>query len=378
MGEDSKWHRARRSEGVVLVALFALAVLSFTAVSALSSSYRARQRHVAEALFSRGELEAKANRPQEAARTFRAALNYSPDDFSYQLALAEALTQGKRTSEAIAYLQNLWDQQPADGRVNLELARNYAARGDTDLTIRHYQNAIYSVWNSDPDANRRAVRFELVHFLLDRGMEVQAEAELIALAGNLSDDTILRNQVAALFLQTHNYSRALNQYGRVLQLDPKNVEALRGAGHAAFLAGEYATARRFLSEAVHLVPHDPDTERALQVADLVIESDPANPHVTDAERRRRVIAAFRAAGARLDQCLTSKGPTQTLSELSEKWSALRSKVTDRTLARDAAVSRSAMDVVFAIELKTEDACNSAQGTDLALLLLSKDQAGAER
>jgi tetratricopeptide (TPR) repeat protein len=228
----------------MLLALFLLATFAFTAVSALSNSYRASQRRVTRELYERALSEMKSGDNQGAARSLRTALDSAPDNFSCQLALAEALMAGKRNQEALAYLQILWERQPENGQVNLDLARNYAARGDNDRAIRHYQDAIYSVWKDDPDGSRRAVRLELVHYLLDHRATTQAEAELVALAGNLPDDATIRNQVAALFMQVGDYARSLSEYQRALELDPKNQDALAGAGRAAFLAGQYATAKR--------------------------------------------------------------------------------------------------------------------------------------
>jgi tetratricopeptide (TPR) repeat protein len=153
----NRLNRNFRSEPLVLVALFILATLSFTAVSALSNSYRARQRGITRQLYARASAEMKAGNHQGAARSFRAALDLAPDNFSSQLGLAEALMAGQRDREALAYLQILWEREPENGRVNLELARVYAGRGDRDRAIRHYQNAIYAVWEADTDGNRRAV-----------------------------------------------------------------------------------------------------------------------------------------------------------------------------------------------------------------------------
>ena len=74
------------------------------------------------------------------------------DDYAYQLNLAEALIGLKRTGEASTYLVNLWDRQPEDGLVNLELARIAVQKGQTEQALRYYHNAIYAAW---PEAIRR-------------------------------------------------------------------------------------------------------------------------------------------------------------------------------------------------------------------------------
>ena len=103
-----------------------------------------------------------------ATLAYRAALDLSPGTFSNQLGLAEALIADKRDHEALAYLQVLWDQQPENGKVNLELARTYVVLKDNDQAIRHYQNAIYAVLGHGYRRKYgRAVRIELVRYLLN-------------------------------------------------------------------------------------------------------------------------------------------------------------------------------------------------------------------
>ena len=149
--------------------------MAFAAVSALSTSYRARQRRVTASLSERARVEMNSGNIRGATLAYRAALDLSPGTFSNQLGLAVALIADKRDHEALAYLQVLWDQQPENGKVNLELARTYVGLKDNDQAIRHYQNAIYAVWDTDTDGNRRAVRIELVQYLLNHGAIAQAD-----------------------------------------------------------------------------------------------------------------------------------------------------------------------------------------------------------
>ncbi len=84
---------------------------------------------------------------------------------------------------------NLWDRQPEDGLVNLELARIAVQKEQTEQALRYYHNAIYATWPEDqPDdqeGKRREARLELIGFLLRTNARAQAESELIALAENV-------------------------------------------------------------------------------------------------------------------------------------------------------------------------------------------------
>ena len=121
-----------RKQPTMLALLVALAVLFFLFVTGLSRAYHAQRESLGNRWFNRGVADLKAKRYDAAVTEFRAALLYSRDNYSYQLNLAEALIGLKRTGEASAYLLNLWDREPEDGLVNLELARIAAQNGQTD------------------------------------------------------------------------------------------------------------------------------------------------------------------------------------------------------------------------------------------------------
>ena len=85
-----------------------------------------------------------------------------------------------------SYLINLWEREPENGHVNLELARIAAQKGETEQALRYYNNAIYATWPGDQEVERRDTRLELIEFLLSINAKAQAQSELIALAANLA------------------------------------------------------------------------------------------------------------------------------------------------------------------------------------------------
>src|SRR5579863_3942923 len=153
-------------EPVILALLTVLAVVFFGVVGGLSRAFHAQQESLGQRWFSRGVADLQAQRFDAAATEFRAALRYSRDNYSYQLNLAEALVGLRRTAEAYAYFINLWDRQPEDGLVNLELARIAAQKQETDQALRYYHNAIYATWPGNEGVERRDARLELIEFLL--------------------------------------------------------------------------------------------------------------------------------------------------------------------------------------------------------------------
>ncbi len=139
---------------VILALLFGAAVVFFLAVTALSGIYRAQRDALGTRWFNRGVADLAARRYDRAVVEFRTALLYSRDNYTYQLNLAEALVGQGRINEAYAYLINLWDREPENGYVNLELARIAAQKRAIDQALRYYHNAIYAAWPGDQETER--------------------------------------------------------------------------------------------------------------------------------------------------------------------------------------------------------------------------------
>lgn len=204
-----------KSEPVLLALLFGLAILSFSAVTGLSRLYQVQQESLANRWFTRGVSDLNARRFDSATLEFRTALRYSRDNYSYQLNLAQALLGLKRTPEAQAYLVNLFDRQPENGFVNLELARIAAQSNDSERALRYYHNAIYATWPSSAGNDvpqRREARLELIEYLLNINATTQAQAELIALQANIGNDPGQQRQLGDLFMRAHDYEHAQAAY----------------------------------------------------------------------------------------------------------------------------------------------------------------------
>ncbi len=367
-----------RRQPVMLTLVAGLAVIFFLAVTGLSRAYQAQRESLGSRWFSRGVADLQAQHFDGAVTEFRSALLYSPDDYAYQLDLAEALIGLKRTAEASTYLLTLWDRQPDDGLVNLELARIAAQKGQTEQAQRYYHNAIYATWPGDqPDdqeGKRREARLELIEFLLRSNARAPAESELIALAENIGNDATQQQQVGDLFVRTLDYERAFAFYRLSLKSDRHNPAALAGAGFAAFELGRYPEARKYLQSAVAAKSDDAESAALLKTTDLVLAMDPFRRQISMAERNRIVVEAFEVAGERLKACsaLQSSGATKTgQPSIAESWAKMKPRVTELGLRRNPDLVESAMDVVFEIEREASASCGAPAGKDQALLLIAK-------
>ena len=359
-------------EPVLLAALTAMAILFFLAVTGLSRLYHAQQESLGDRWFGRGVVDLRSQRFGPAMLEFRTALRYSRDNYDYQLNLAEALLGLNRTNEARSYLVNLWEREPENGLVNLELARIAARSGQTGQAQRYYHNAIYATWPGNGEEQRRETRIELIEFLLRTHADEQAESELIALEANLGSDSMQQARLGDLFMRANDYDHALSAYRASLHSDRRNRDALAGAGWAAFETGQYSLAQRYLQAAISAEPNDEASATRLKITNLVLQMDPYQRGRSVAHRNRLVVQAFNLAGARLQGCSGTPGPivaADSSSDLSDTWNKLKPRISERGLERDPDLVESAMDLVFEIERATA-ACPVKSDPDQALLLIA--------
>ena len=358
-----------------LVVLSVIAVVAFIGVGALTRAYHHEESSLADRWATRATSDAQRGNLEGAAFSYRAALRYQPDSYEYAIGLARALVTLKRTNQAEPYLLSLWDQHPEDGATNLELARVYVAQDQATLAIRYYHNAIYGIWRSNPDVERREARKELVAFLLKRGMQEQAQAEVIAMAAGLPDDPGLHVAVGDLFLEVQEYQRALQQFQATLQQDPKSHLALAGAGRANFELGHFTEAQTFLHNAVAANPQDAASASLLQMAELVQTMDPYIRSQNANQRVKSAQVAFATAGKRLESCPPTSNPS--MEELKAQWTELNHRMGAAHLAQNVDLIDRAMDLAFHIEQETAPVCGAPSREDQALLIVAAQHGGRQ-
>ncbi len=372
-----------RREPAMLAILSFIAIVFFLVVTAISHLYFGQQDALAQRWSSRGLADLNSHHYDAAIPEYRAALLYSRDNFDYRLGLAQALMGTHRTAEAYAYFINLWARHPENGVVNVELARIAAERGDTAEALRYYHNAIYANWPAGQENQARETRFELVEYLLRINSKTQAQSELISLAAYVDDDATQQDRLGALFLRISDNEHAFAAFHRGLTANPRDVIALTGAGDAAYGMGRYALAVRYLQQAVDLNPHDYISNDRLRTARFVMEMDPFRPQIRVADRNRKVIEAFAAAGDRLKACpvaasygVKAGAPGKPAQDLGAQWASLKSQITPGGLHRDPDLVDTAMNLVFTVERQASEWCGTPSDKDAALLLIAKLHEGS--
>ncbi len=95
-------------------------------------SYSQHQSDAAARWKRRGEQALQNRNAKAAVYDLRTALGYGQDDPGTEVELASALRPGRASlQEAVAYFNTLWEKQPGNGNINLQLARCGAAGAET-------------------------------------------------------------------------------------------------------------------------------------------------------------------------------------------------------------------------------------------------------
>jgi Tfp pilus assembly protein PilF len=374
---------------LIIATLTAGAIVSFAAVSRLVTRLKANEKRIAWRAYEAGLEEVRSGHPELALDDFRAALSYDRDNAEYQLSLARALRDTGRLDESEAYLLHLWSSAPQDSTINLALARLAVRRRSLDDATRYYHSAMYGVWPANPDQNRRRIRFELIDFLLQQNALSQAQSELIALTQILPPDPEEHCRVAELFLRTQDLPNALTQYRAALKLAPKNGAALAGAGNATLQMGHYRSAQIYLQKAVAADSNNQAAREQLRIAEAVLAADPFLGRLSDSERNRRVVTAFKQAGTSLKSCAQTKQvdlpPTANastsskgifasdLASLWRRWQSAKPQLRKLSSPSNQDMPDTLMDLVFDIEQEVSQQCGQTTGTDQALLLVARNR-----
>jgi len=373
--------RQYRRSAIVVVWLLCCVAL-FIIASTATHAYEEKRQVLATRWYERGLQALDASRPDSAISDFRNALAYAHDNSHYRLQLAEALIAAGRTQEAADHLQTLWQENPSQGRVNLELARLAARHRDIPQAIRYYHGAIYGEWDRDPIQRRNQAQLELVKFLLESNAAPEAQSELLALSQEAPNDLALHLEIAGLFAKAGDFEDALQENRKVLAMEPRNAAALSGAGTAAFELGNYREAEEYLRRAIERDASDQRARAFLETLRLMTSWNPYERGLSPSERRRRVIQAFDQAGSRLESCAVIRGetlnvekPSTELQKLSDEWGDLSPGMNERMLRMQPDLGDSAMDLVFRIEEGTKGLCGAPTGADEALLLIGEDRQG---
>jgi tetratricopeptide (TPR) repeat protein len=363
--------RRPRKATIVITGVFGVIAILFFISTVAVHAYNAKLNQLSRDWAREGDRDLAAGNAQRAIQEYRDALAYDAKNAGYQLHLAQALTRLGETDEARAYLLHLWTEAPGDGVVNLELARLSARTGATDDAVKYLHNAIYGVWEIDPEQHRREARFELIRLLLQQDRKNQADAELISVLASMPHRPDAYSQTGGLFLQAGDASRALDQFRRALRLAPTYEDALRGAGTAAFQSGELGLAQEYLSKAAAAQPNKPQVQSMLATIRLVRHMDPFGFRLSRQERAARVRNDFQTAMQRLQTCVSQHPSAAEVQAQLASGQTMAQQIAKPNYLRSADAIDSTMSFVFQAESQATKSCPTSQPADSALELIGR-------
>lgn len=291
------------------VSVCVLLVLSIVATGFVSSAYKKERASLGQAHFEHGQAYAAGGEMGPAIEEYRQALIFSPDQTDYRLSLARALIDANRLDEAQAHLEQLLQEDPTNGVINLLLAHIAVQRHKLPEAIDYYQRAVYEYWPASEMPARRQARWELVRLLDQTGNRSQYIAELMQLYSNAPAlDLKQIAEIGFLLLRTGAISEASEVFRDLAKSSPKDADARRGLGEVAFSDGNYVSARHEFQRAQRLAPNNPQISQALALTNEVIDLDPALPHIPLAERLRRSGNLLTRVIKDLQACLPEAAP----------------------------------------------------------------------
>ena len=310
----------RLSVFVSLLLVLALAVTGFT-----SSVYRREKQALGEQHYSLGQqLEKKGDLPA-AVEEYRKALLYSPDKAEYRISFAAALLQSGRLDEAESHLDQLLQEDPTNGVLNLMRARLAVRRNRIPKAIDYYQRAVYEYWPPSRAAQRREARWELINLLQRAGRRDEAVGELMAMYANAPQDADLRTKIGFALLDNGATDEATGVFRDLTRASSHDARAHRGLAEAYFASGAFVSARHEYERALRYNPKDHAASDALSFTNAVIDLDPELSGLSSAERFRRSQNLLRRVLSDLGKCSV---PEESKSRLDAATQVLQSPPKD--------------------------------------------------
>jgi tetratricopeptide (TPR) repeat protein len=352
------------------IVLFILTLLLFR-------SFTTHRADLAVRWAARGEAALKQGHPEEAVPALRTALIYAPDERSYQMMLAQALGDSGHLEEATNYFLNLWEAQPGEGVINLQLARLARRRGAKGEAIRYYRAAIFGNWDGEGVERRREARLELANYLIDQGNLAMAQTELLIAASNAPPGAGLEILFGDELVRAADPADALLYYQKAIAQDPRNPAAYEKSGRLAYQMGDYVRARNWLEHAVRESGGTATgADALLKNAERLLVLSPAAAR-TDKDRITRLLHGKVIAKKRWDVCvatLSKETPLPAVQSLNARWAQADGISARSALAADQSNEDTLTELINESEMLAADLCGAPTGDDALLLLLAKNQA----
>lgn len=199
----------------------------------------------------------------------RAALERKPSDYDYRYLVGSQLVQAGRPEEAIPMLDSVLSARPSHRGAHYNLGRAYTLTGRDSLG-RFHQAVADSLEKLQSEVERRRTYAQdnpkdpgawiALGDLLRKLSRYEEALQAYQLAQTLAPaNTVIRNNVANLYLETGDTTRALGQYRSLLRQDSSAVDIWFNLGVLYANMGRDEEAREAWNQ---VLERQPDHRRA--------------------------------------------------------------------------------------------------------------------
>lgn len=359
-------------DGLKFLTLTVVALLMSGVTTLLFRSFESHREVLAVRWAERGQEALAAGKPKEAVTALHTSLGFRPDVRENQLALARALAASGRVIEAENYFLNLWQTQPGDGGINLELARLVRQQGRPFDAIQYYRAAVFGTWNGDGPARRRDIRLELSSYLVELGQGKAARAELLIAAGN-NPDASSQLRIGEALEAADAPKEAATAYRNAIDDKTYAATAQAKLGELCYAQGDYACAAEELTRALRKPSWTAEQKQRMSTFQGNAERMQAlalSHDVPSQMRAEHLLDASRIAMARVNGCLAQHAEQADMMQLQTQWKDLDTAKNRVELRHDDDVQDQYRKLIFSSERSAANVCGAPTGDDALLLYLA--------
>ena len=206
------------------------------------------------AAFELGQAELKNKEYLAAAADFEKAITINPANAEARLGAASAYEGGGRIPQAEQCFEEYLKLRPSDNAVRFHLAQLYFRENKPDgalAQLQHIEQAQADFPGLDSalgDAYAQAGKFDQAAAYYRKALQGRAAGPALA---------DLHRALAAALVKDGKMADAESEFRQALQLDPNNVDALKGLEEAVYLQGHWADAVPILQHLVALPASPP-------------------------------------------------------------------------------------------------------------------------
>jgi Flp pilus assembly protein TadD len=209
------------------------------------------------------EMYWKAQRVRDAVSEANEVLKRNPDDLPTHRLLALVYlrslgdingsnVQGETIAKAIVEYSAVHRLDPTDQDATIWLARLYRLHNEPDKA----EGVLRGLLKDDPE-NDAAVE-QLTQLLLDQGKAEEAIDLLNGLIAR-SPSATLYDHLGDAYSQSHDFANAEAAYRKAVDLDPSELNHIRGLGQTLLSEEKYSEALTVFEKLADMLPDDADT-----------------------------------------------------------------------------------------------------------------------